>query len=106
MILFEGDETEPDPKGGIELAFYAGAQEMVTRWSRWVGCDWPENPQPYATLDLDQFVLGPETQVFRLESSCAEGINIELWMGKGSGHSPNYGEAFVDALVEWFLAQR
>ena len=33
VILFEGDETEPDPKGDGERAFYAGAQEMVTRWS-------------------------------------------------------------------------
>ena len=105
VILFEGDESEPDPKGDGESAFYAGAQEMVMRWSRRAGCDWPENPQPYAALDLDQFVAGTETQAFRLESGCAEGINIELWMGEGSGHSPNYGDAFVDALVGWFLAQ-
>ena len=105
LILFEGDETEPDPKGDIEPAFYAEAQEMVTRWSQRAGCEWPEHPQPYAALDLDQFVPGTETQAFRLESGCAEGINIELWMGEGSGHSPNYGDAFVDALVGWFLAQ-
>ena len=105
LILFEGDETEPDPKGDIEPAFYAGDQEMVTRWSRRAGCGWPEHTQPYASFDLDQFVPGPETQALRLDSGCAEGINIELWMGEGSGHSPNYGDAFVDALVGWFLAQ-
>ena len=48
---------------------------------------------------------GTETQALRLESGCADGINIELWMGEGSDHSPNYSDAFVDALVEWFLAQ-
>ena len=105
LILFEGDETEPDPKGDIEPAFYAGDQEMVTRWSRRAGCGWPEHTQPYASFDQDQFVPGPETQALRLDSGCAEGINIELWMGEGSGHSPNYGDAFVDALVGWFLAQ-
>ena len=105
VILFDGDETEPDPKGEIAPAFYAGDQEMVTRWSRRADCEWPEHPQPYAALDLDQFVSGTETQALRLESGCADGINIELWMGEGSDHSPNYGEAFVDALVEWFLAQ-
>ena len=105
VILFEGDETKPDPKGDIEPAFYAGAQEMVTRWSQRAGCDWTEHPQAYASFDLDQFVTGPETQALRLDSGCAEGINIELWMGEGSGHSPNYGDAFVDALVGWFLAQ-
>ena len=84
---------------------YAGDQEMVTRWSQRAGCDWTEHTQPYASFDLDQFVPGPETQALRLDSGCAEGINIELWMGEGSGHSPNYGDAFVDALVGWFLAQ-
>ena len=45
-ILFEGDEIESDPKGSKERAFYAGARDMVTRWSRRAGCDWPEHPQP------------------------------------------------------------
>jgi hypothetical protein len=61
VILFEGDRTEPDPKGDGERAFYAGAQEMVVRWSRWAGCDWPEHPRAYATLDLDQHMLGSES---------------------------------------------
>ena len=105
VILFEGDESEPDPKSGGERAFYAGAQEMVMRGSRQAGCDWPEDPTPYATLDLDQYVPGAETQVFRLESGCAEGINIALWIGEGSSHAPAYGDAFVDALVTWLLSQ-
>ena len=50
VILFEGDETEPDPKGEIEPAFYAGAQEMVMRWSQRAGCEWLEHPPPYAAL--------------------------------------------------------
>ncbi len=78
VIGFEGEETEPDSKADGERAFYAGAQDMVTRWSQRAGCDWPENPQPHAILDLDQYVPGPETQAFRLNSDCAEGINIEL----------------------------
>ena len=105
VIRFEGDESQPDPKSSGERAFYAGAQEMVTRWSRRAGCDWPEHPQPYDTLDLDQYVPGAETQAFRLKSGCAEGVTIELWTGSGSGHAPGYGEAFVDALVGWLLSQ-
>ncbi len=105
VILFEGARSEPDPKVDGDPAFYAGAEEMVTRWRRRAGCDWPERPQPYATLDLDQYVPGPETQAFRAESGCAEGIDIELWMGAGSGHSPGYGDDFVDALVGWLLSQ-
>ena len=103
VILYEGDETEPDPKYDGERAFYAGAQDMVMRWSRRAGCDWPEDPLPYATLDLDQYVPGSETQAFRAETGCAEGITIELWMGAGSG--PDYGDAFVGALVDWLLSQ-
>ncbi len=105
VILFEGARSEPDPKGDGDPAFYAGAEEMVARWSRRAGCDWPEHPQPYATLDLDQHVPGPETQAFRAGPGCAGGIDIELWMGAGSGHSPGYGDAFVDALIGWLLSQ-
>ena len=72
---------------------------MVTRWSKRAGCEWPDNPLPYATLDLDEYVPGPETQAFRAESGCAEGISIELWISNGSSHAPGYGEAFVDALL-------
>ena len=72
VILFEGDETEPDPKSDGERAFYSGAQEMVMRWSRRAGCDWPEGFQPYAIFDLDQYVTGTETQTFRVGSGCFE----------------------------------
>ena len=69
------------------------------------GCNWPENPQPYATPDLDEYVPGPETRAYRLESPCAEGINIELWTGEGSSHAPAYGDTFTDALLTWLLSQ-
>ncbi len=105
VILFEGDDQAQDTDGDGELAFYAGAWDMVTRWSRLAGCQWPDDPQPYATLDLDQYVPGSETQAFRIQSGCAEGVTIELWASEGSGHGPGYGDAFVDAVVEWLLSQ-
>lgn len=105
VILFDGDESERDPESGGERAFYAGAWDMASRWSRRAGCKWPDNPQPYAALDFDREVLGSETQAFRLESGCAEGIDIELWMGVGSSHAPDYDDAFVDALLGWLLSQ-
>ncbi|MXY44543.1 MAG: hypothetical protein F4Y50_10925 [Dehalococcoidia bacterium] len=105
VILYNGDEREPDAKSGGDTAFYAGAQDMVTRWSRRAGCDWPDDLRPYATHDLDQHVPGSETQAFRMESGCADGITIELWMGEGSRHAPDYGDAFVDALLGWLLSQ-
>ena len=105
VIRFEGDESELDPKNDGESAFYLGASEITARWSRKAGCDWPEAPQPYSALDLDQYVPGPETQAFGLDPDCAEGITVELWVGEGSGHAPAYGDAFVDALLDWLLAQ-
>ena len=106
VILYDGDEIEPAPGSDGERAFYASAEDMVTRWSRRAGCDWPERAQPQARLDLDQSVPGPETQVFRPESGCAEGISIELWAGVDSGHGPSYGDAFIDALLDWLLSQK
>ena len=102
VIRFEGDRSE---HGGGEAAFYAGAREMAARWSRRAGCEWPADPEPYAALDLDRDVPGTETEKFRLESGCAEGIVIEFWVGAGSGHAPAYGGAFVDALLAWLLAR-
>ncbi len=62
VILYEGDEIERNATGAGEPAFYAGARDMVMRWSRRAGCDWPEYPQPDATLDLDRYVPGPDSR--------------------------------------------
>ena len=43
--------------------------------------EWPEHTRPYA-IDLDEYVRGAETQVFGLQSGCAEGVSIELWIGE------------------------
>ena len=103
VILYEGDarEAEGDGKG----AFYLGAQDLAARYSQIAGCTWPTDPQPYATLDLDEGAPGVETQAFRLQEGCAEGITVELWMGVGSSHAPAYGDAFVDSLLSWLLSQ-
>ena len=105
VILFDGDVGEPEPANEGARAFYVGAGEMVSRWSDKAGCEWPEAPEPYGSLDLDQYVSGPETEMFRVESGCAEGISVELWVGVGSGHAPGYGDEFVDALLDWLLSQ-
>ena len=105
VILYGGEEAEPDSEIGDERAFYASAEDMVTHWSRRAGCDWSEQAQPHARLDLDQSVPGSETRVFRPESDCAEGISVELWAGVDSSHGPSYGDAFMDALLHWLLSQ-
>ena len=104
VVLFEGIEGEPGAEGK-DGPGYVGAQDMVQRWGERAGCDWPEGPQPYATLDLDAYVPGTETQTYRLESGCTDGVSVELWAGQGSTHGPGYGDAFTDALLDWLLAQ-
>ncbi len=104
VIMYEGAETEPKTDG--EGAFLASAQDMVARWSEIAGCNWPDDPMPYATFDFDEWVPGSETQAFRVESACGDGIGIELWKGVGSGHAPAIGEAFLVALLTWLLAQK
>ena len=106
VIRFAGDESERSQTGEDERAFYAGAREMVMRWSERAGCGWPADTNSYASLDLDQFVQGAETRAFRLESACDQGIEIELWIAGGSGHSMFFGDAFVDALLDWLLSQK
>ena len=105
VILYDGDTTEGGQNSGGETAFYVGAEDMVRRWSERAGCEWPNVVQPYASFDFDEFVPGAETRAFRMESGCAERINVELWVGEGSGHAPGMGGAFVDALVGWLLDQ-
>ena len=106
VIQFAGDESDRSRTGDEEKAFYAGAVEMVTRWSQRAGCGWPASNSSYASLDLDQFVPGAETQAFRLESACTQGIEVELWIAEGSGHSMLFGDVFVDALLDWLLSQK
>ena len=105
VIRFDGDQGKSATKDDEAPAFYVGAEEMVTRWSQRANCEWPQDAQPYATHDFDEFVPGAETQTFRQQSGCAEGITIELWKGVGSNHGPAYGDAFLDALIAWLLAQ-
>ncbi len=105
VVLFDGEITEPGVGTDGGPAFYAGAEEMVLRWGRRAGCDWPENLQPHARLDLDEVVPDAETQAFVMESGCADGVDIQLWVGEGSGHAPAYRDAFLDALLDWLLSQ-
>ena len=105
VLRFDGDRSARVQTADGEAAFYVGARDIVARWSRHAGCEWPENEEPYATLDLDEYVPGAETRAFRQDSGCAEGVTVELWEGEGTGHLPGYGAGFVDALLEWLLAR-
>ncbi len=112
VVLFDGAGGGTDSLAEA-WAGYAAAGDMARNWGERAGCHWPEDEdgdalrpgQPYATLDLDEYVPGAETQAYRLESGCTDGISIELWVGEGGSHGPGYGDAFTDALLDWLLAQ-
>ena len=97
VVRFEGDRHGQ--------AFYAGARDMVALWGHKAECRNPEEPHALDAFDFDQYIPGPETRSYRLDG-CAEGVTVELWQGEGSGHSPFYGDAFVDALLDWLLSQK
>ena len=105
IIRFDGEQTEPDPKTDTKSPFYASAHNMITRWTNLAQCPSPLNPEPYATLDLDQHVPGPETQAFTTASHCPNNINIELWISQDSNHSPTYNQTFTNTLLNWLLTQ-
>ena len=56
-------------------------------------------------VDLDAYIEGPETLTYAFPEGCAEGITVEMWSSDKGGHTPGYGDAFTDALLEWLLAQ-
>ncbi len=105
VIRFAGDRSEREQSGDGAPAFYAGAREMIERWGQRAGCARPLDAQPAAALDLDRFVPGAETQVFRLEPACAQGFDIELWVAEGSGHVFAYSDSFLDDLIKWLDSQ-
>ena len=104
VIWFQGNDGLPGLAGGGEPEFYLGAIDLVRRWGDRAGCEWPDDPQPYATMDLDEAVAGAETHAYRLDG-CTDGVAVELWVGDGSGHSPGYGDAFADSLLAWLLSR-
>ena len=84
VILYSGETAEPVLEADTEPAAYASAQDMLMRWGERAGCEWPATSAEFAhytVLDLDMFVRGPETYAYRLESGCADGIDIQLWQG-------------------------
>ena len=83
---------------------YVGAKDMFYNWGERAGC----NVQSVAYglgVDLDDDIEGPETFTYAFTEGCAEGVTVEMWSSDDGGHSPGYGDAFVDALLDWLLSQ-
>ena len=103
VIRFGGDVSVRVTAEDGSAGFYLGAREMAARWGRLAGCAWPEDGAPYAAMDFDRRVAGAETRAYRVDSGCAGGVTIELWVGEGTGHLPGYGAGFLDGVLGWLL---
>ena len=104
IIRFHGSEESQLPALTPNES-YAGAKDMYYRWGERAGCDPNSEKDGEEHLDLDAHIEGPETFTYRFTEDCAEGITLEIWSSDEGGHTPGYGDAFADALLEWLLAQ-
>ncbi len=103
IVRFHGSEESQLP-ALTPNERYAGAKEMYHRWSRRAGCD-SDSETMGERLDLDVAIKGAETFTYRFTEGCAEGITVEIWGSDQGGHTPGYGDAFADALLDWLLSQ-
>ena len=103
VIAFHGSWESELPATGPAV-YYAGAREMYYRWAERAGCD-TDLEESGADLDLDLAIEGAETGTFRFTAGCAEGATVEIWSSDEGGHAPDYGDDFIDALLDWLLSQ-
>jgi len=105
------DSTISYDGGCIVFNCYPGAEESVSTWTGYNGCDFiPQNGGP--AFNLDWSVGGNETTSTVYEQNCEEGVTVELWEMAGSEHVPNFRRnsdaptqnLFANLAIDWMLA--
>ena len=104
VIRFHGSEESQLP-ALTPGERYVGAKDMFYSWAERAGCDLNSTEAEEQLLDLNADIEGPETFTYRFTEGCAEDVTIELWSSDEGGHSPGYGDVFVNALLDWLLSQ-
>jgi polyhydroxybutyrate depolymerase len=95
-ILYDGGQFGFDPNP------YPGAKETIERFAAHAGCD-SSNPLIAANLDVVGSIAGLETSVLQY-SSCAEGVDVDLWTMVGAPHVPfPWVASALDLVVEWII---
>lgn len=93
---------------GIQDSRYPGAAETARLWLGFDGCD-PALTETTRRIDAVDAVGGtdglPETTVAE-STGCDPGGRVELWSMPGVGHSPDFSNAFPDAVLDFLLAQQ
>tara|TARA_Y100000589_G_C27164747_1_gene634278 strand:+ start:364 stop:1440 length:1077 start_codon:yes stop_codon:yes gene_type:complete len=105
------DSTIRYDGGCIVFSCYPGAEESVSNWTGYNGCDFiPQDGGP--AFNLDWSVGGNETTSTIYEQNCEEGVTVELWEMAGSEHVPNFRRnsdapsenLFANLAIDWMLA--
>ena len=107
------DSTISYDGGCIVFSCYPGAEESVSAWIDYNGCDSIATDGGPA-FNLDWSVGGNETTSTIYQQNCGDGITVELWKMTGSEHVPNFrrgGDPRVDNLfanraIDWLLDHR
>lgn len=107
------DSTIQYDGGCIIFSCYPGAEESVSTWIDYNGCDFvPVNGGP--AFNLDWNVGGNETTSTIYQQGCDDGVTVELWSMAGSEHVPNFRRGsdppadnlFANNAIDWLLAHR
>jgi polyhydroxybutyrate depolymerase len=83
--------------GGVQSG--PSAHDTVATWARNDACAGPL-ASTGVTLDIDPDVAGSETAIDAY-GGCPQGIDVQLWTMRGSGHSPNLTPGFNTRVVDW-----
>ena len=105
------DSTISYDGGCIVFNCYPGAEESVSTWTGYNGCDFIAQSGGPA-FNLDWSVGGNETTSTIYEQNCEEGVTVELWEMAGSEHVPNFRRnsdpptqnLFANLAIDWMLA--
>jgi polyhydroxybutyrate depolymerase len=86
-----------------DIVPYSGAEPSVAQWATHNGCG--ALGQPGFTIDIDNNVAGPETQLAAV-AGCPENGAVELWKMVGSTHVPVMNNMFPTTILEWFTTHK
>ena len=107
------DSTIQYDGGCIVFNCYPGAEESISTWLDYNGCDaMPMDGGP--AFNLDWSVGGNETTSTIYQQACDDGVTVELWEMDGSEHVPNFRRGsdppsdnlFANRVIDWMLSHR
>jgi len=81
---------------------YPSAQDTVTQWAQYNGCE--AEAAERELRDLVANLDGHESSVKVYNQGCKTGGSAELWTISDGSHVPSLSDTFAEQVVEWLLA--